>query len=93
MCLRGVYDWRDPPDDQARSARCSDNNMTGIPGEIGDLSRLKPLDYSQNKITNLPNQLAKLSGTLKELNLTGNPIDQATINNLKASLPNTTIIF
>ncbi len=71
----------------------SDNNMTGMPAEIGDLSKLRTLDYSQNKITNLPNELTKLSGNLKELNLTGNPINQATIDNLKQSLPNTTIIF
>lgn len=71
----------------------SDNNMTGIPAEIGDLTRLKTLDYSQNKITNVPNQLAKLKGNLKTLDLTGNPMSQATITQVKAMLPDTTVVF
>jgi len=69
------------------------NNMTGMPAEIGQLSRLVTLDYSYNQITGLPNELANLRNNLKTFDLTGNPIDQATISSLRASLPNTTIIF
>lgn len=69
------------------------NNMTGMPAEIGQLNKLETLNYSYNKITGLPNELANLKNTLKEFNLTGNPISQDTLNKLKAQLPNTTIIF
>ncbi|MEI7632369.1 MAG: hypothetical protein WCJ60_03530 [bacterium] len=69
------------------------NNMTGMPAEIGQLSKLVTLNYSYNKIDGLPNELANLKNNLKEFNLTGNPLSQDTINKLKASLPNTNIIF
>lgn len=69
------------------------NNMTGMPAEIGQLNKLQTLDYSYNHITGLPNELANLKNTLKEFNLTGNPLSQDTINKLKSELPNTTIIF
>lgn len=71
----------------------SNNNMTGMPAEIGQLNKLQTLNYSYNHITGLPNELANLKNTLKELNLTGNPLSQDTINKLKSELPNTTIIF
>lgn len=69
------------------------NNMTGVPAEIGQVNKLQTLNYSYNKITELPNELANLKNTLKELNLTGNPLTQDTINKIKASLPNTKIIL
>ncbi len=69
------------------------NNMTGMPAEIGQLSNLESLNYSFNKIDGLPNELANLKNNLKEFNLTGNPLSQEKINKLKASLPNTTILF
>lgn len=69
------------------------NNMTGMPAEIGQLNKLETLNYSYNKITGLPNELSNLKNTLKEFNLTANPLDQDTINKLKAQLPNTNIIF
>lgn len=71
----------------------SHNNMTGMPAEIGQLNQLQTLDYSYNKLTGLPNELANLKDNLKEFNLTGNPLSQDTISKLRASLPNTTIIF
>lgn len=71
----------------------SHNDMTGIPAEIGQLSRLQKLDYSYNKINSLPSELANLRGTLKELNLTGNPLSQETISKLKSQLPGTNVIF
>ncbi len=69
------------------------NNMTGMPAEIGQLNKLQTLNYSYNKISGLPNELANLKNSLKELDLTGNPLSQDTINKVKAELPQTTIIF
>lgn len=69
------------------------NNMTGMPAEIGQLIKLETLNYSYNNITGLPNELTNLKNNLKEFNLTGNPLSQEQINNLKTLLPNTTIIF
>jgi Leucine-rich repeat (LRR) protein len=76
-----------------KSLDVSYNNMTGMPAEIGQLNKLETLNYSYNKITGLPNELANLKNTLKEFNLTGNPLSQDTLNKLKAQLPNTNIIF
>ena len=69
------------------------NNMTGMPAEIGQLNKLVTLNYSYNKITGLPNELANLKNNLKTFNLTGNPLSQTTVNNLKAELPYTNVIF
>ena len=68
------------------------NNMTGIPAEIGQLDHLQILNYSYNKINTLPNELANLR-QLKTFDLTGNPLTAHQIAQLKAELPNTTIIF
>lgn len=70
----------------------SHNAMTGIPAEIGQLNQLQTLDFSYNKITTLPNELANLK-QLKTLILTGNPLTASQIAQLKAELPNTTIVF
>ena len=69
------------------------NNITGMPAEIGQLSNLETLDYSYNNISGLPNELANLKNTLKVFNLTGNPLSETKISNLKASLPYTSILF
>ncbi len=69
------------------------NKMTGMPAEIGQLSNLEVLNYSYNNIDGLPNELANLKNNLKEFILTGNPLSQDKINQLKAELPNTSIVF
>jgi leucine-rich repeat protein SHOC2 len=71
----------------------SDNNMTGIPAEMGQLSKLQTLNLSNNGITGLPNELKDLKNNLKEFNLSGNPLSSQQISDLKAALPNTNIIF
>lgn len=76
-----------------RQLDVSHNKMTGMPAEIGQLSNLETLNYSYNNIDGLPNELANLKSNLKEFNVTGNPLSQAKINKLKATLPNTNIIF
>lgn len=69
------------------------NKMTGMPAEIGQLNKLESLNYSYNNITGLPNELENLKSTLKEFNLTGNPLSPDTLEKLKEMLPNTKIIF
>jgi internalin A len=78
---------------QLRVLDVSNNKMTGMPAEIGQLSNLESLDYSYNRIDGLPNEISNLKNTLKEFNLTGNPLSQDKINKLKADLPSTNIIF
>lgn len=78
---------------QLKTLDVSYNNMTGMPAEIGQLSKLETLNYSYNNIDGLPNELGNLKNNLKEFNLTGNPLSAEKITNLKASLPNTNIIF
>ena len=76
-----------------RQLDVSYNKMTGMPAEIGQLDNLETLNYSYNNISGLPNEVANLKNSLKEFNLTGNPLSQDQINKLKTSLPNTNIIF
>lgn len=74
------------------SLDASYNSMTGIPAEIGQLTQLQTLNYSYNKISTLPNEIANLK-QLKTLNLAGNPLTATQINQLKAELPNTSVVF
>lgn len=71
----------------------SNNKMTGMPAELGQLRSLETLDYSNNQITGLPNELANLKGNLKTFNLSGNPLSEQQIAQLRTSLPTTNVIF
>lgn len=71
----------------------SDNNLTGVPAEIGQLSELESLDLSNNGLTEFPNEIKNLSGTLKTLDVSSNPLTQETVAKLKSYLPNTAITF
>jgi Leucine-rich repeat (LRR) protein len=66
--------------------------MTGIPAEIGQLSRLRILNYANNQITGLPNELGKLQN-LEVFDLSGNNPSQQDLNGIKADLPSTTQII
>lgn len=75
-----------------KSLSASYNNMTGVPAEIGQLTKLENLDLSYNNIDSLPNEIADIK-QLKTLNLTSNPISTEKIARLRTQLPNTNIIF
>ncbi len=68
------------------------NRLSGIPAEIGQINSLIHLDLSHNQITDLPDELTNLT-RLKTLNLTGNPIPTAKIDQLREKMPSTTIVF
>lgn len=71
----------------------SNNKMTGIPAEIGQLGKLEVLDYGYNYIDTMPNEIANLKNNLKKLILTGNPISSELQVVIKSELPNTEVIF
>lgn len=68
------------------------NQMTGVPAEIGQIRTLQTLDLSHNDITALPNEIMNIT-QLRQLVLTGNPLPEATIANLKSKLPDTEIVW
>ncbi len=70
----------------------SNNLLTGIPAEIGQLKNLRIIDFSNNDITTFPNELFNLTQPF-ELRLEGNPLSVEQIGELRANLPNATIIF
>lgn len=53
----------------------SGNQLTSLPAEIGDLTKLWQLDLSGNQLTSLPAEIGELTN-LKELNLRGNPLGE-----------------
>jgi len=75
-----------------RTLDASNNQLTGIPAQIGSLSYLQNLNLSNNKITTLPSQISLMT-KLKILNLSCNPLSKYQINNLKNKPPNTKIIL
>lgn len=75
-----------------RELDASYNKLTGIPAEVGQLSKLETLDLSYNNIDSYPNEIANIP-QLKTLKLTGNPMSADKIAELKSKLPNTTVEF
>jgi len=63
----------------------SNNNMTGLPAEIGQLQNLEVLDVSNNQVTGLPNELGNLKN-LKVLNLSGNQYSEQDLAGIRANL-------
>jgi Leucine-rich repeat (LRR) protein len=60
--------------------------MTGVPAEIGQLSKLEILDLSNNQLTGLPYELGNLKN-LKTLNLSGNNYSTLDLNIILEKLP------
>jgi Leucine-rich repeat (LRR) protein len=71
----------------------TNNNLTSLPAEICNMKNLKVLRLNFNNIQKLPASLANLSGTLKILDLSNNPMGRQWISEVKAMLPNTQVIF
>lgn len=69
------------------------NNLGSLPEEICNMKNLKVLRVNFNNIQALPKSLANLSGTLKILDLSHNPMGRQWISEVKAMLPNTQVIF
>lgn len=70
----------------------SNNQMTGVPAEVGQLQKLEVLDLSNNKLTGLPNEIGNLKN-LKVLNLSGNQYSQQDLDYIKSKLPSTVNII
>ena len=70
----------------------SNNLMTGLPAEIGQLADLEILNLSNNQLTGLPNELGNLKN-LKILNLSGNKYSEQDLEVIRNSLPQTVNII
>lgn len=70
----------------------SDNNMTGLPAEVGQLKNLRILNLSNNELTGLPNELKNLS-SLEVLNLSGNDYSTQDLEVIVDGLPKDTEII
>ena len=60
--------------------------MTGVPAEVGQLSRLETLDLSNNQLTGLPYELGNLKN-LRGLNLSGNNYAEQDLAIIREGLP------
>ena len=60
--------------------------MTGVPAEVGRLSKLQVLNYSNNNLTGLPNELANLKN-LQTFNLSGNNYSEMDLGIILKGLP------
>lgn len=76
-----------------RILKANDNNLTGIPAEIGQLTKLETIDFSNNQLDSMPMEIKNIRNNLKTFNLSGNRYTAQQINDLKAILPDTQIIY
>jgi len=76
-----------------RILSAKNNNLTGIPAEIGQLSNLVSIDFSNNNLDSMPNEIGNIKNNLKTLNLSGNNYSQEKMQEIKNMLPNTNVIF
>ena len=53
--------------------RASDNQLTGLPDSVGQLSRLRELHLRNNKLTTVPGSIGALL-QLRQIDLLGNPL-------------------
>lgn len=75
-----------------RVLNLSNNQFTGVPAEVGQLSKLEVLDLSNNPITGLPYEIGNLQN-LKALNLKGTNYSKQDLEVIKEKLPSTTEIL
>jgi len=68
----------------------SNNQLTGLPAELGQLKNLEVLDVSSNKLTGLPLELGNLT-QLRLLDISGNDYSTQDLDQIAARLPNTEI--
>lgn len=66
-----------------------------LPERIGDLQKLERLRLSENRIESVPDSIGKLAGTLRELDLSKNPIanNKRQRERVQALLPKTRILW
>lgn len=70
----------------------SNNQMTGVPAEVGQLQKLEFLNLSNNQLTGLPYELGNLKN-LKVLDLSGNDYSAQDLEYIKSKLPSSTQII
>lgn len=77
---------------QLQSLTLSENRIEFLPEAIGMLTNLKCLYLFHNMLTSFPESLYNMK-QLQWLGLTGNPLSNRTLRELKAALPTTRIYF
>jgi Leucine-rich repeat (LRR) protein len=66
--------------------------MTGIPAEIGQLSKLRIANFANNDISGLPMEIGNLKN-LQTLDLRGNPnVSQQDLGQIRQKIPNAQIL-
>ena len=60
-----------------REVRLIQLGLTYLPTEIGDLQSLRHLSLQHNELTSFPTSLARLGGSLRNLNLVGNALSSS----------------
>ncbi len=70
----------------------SGNEITDVPVTIADMASLKNLYLGRNKITKFPRTMGRLSDTLRDLQINGNPYLEGELIFLQDALPNTSIL-
>jgi Leucine-rich repeat (LRR) protein len=73
-----------------RVLNASGNLMTGVPAEIGQLTKLQELNLSNNQLTGLPSELGNLT-SLRVLDLRGNAVSKQDLDGIRAKLTGTQI--
>jgi Leucine-rich repeat (LRR) protein len=71
-----------------KSLDLSNNQFTGVPAEVGQLSKLEVLNLSNNQLTGLPMEIRNLKN-LKVLDVSGNNVSQLDLDGIIKKLPAT----
>jgi Leucine rich repeat len=71
----------------------NDNDFTGLPAEVGQLSKLEVLNLANNHhLTGLPHELGNLKN-LKVLDLRGTPFSREDLDVIKQGLPEKAVVY